>query len=207
MRKPRPERVDWPKGVSAMSNRQFSKRILPYVAATLLAFAVLSAAGVAIADSLVLKSQGSFFVGGRTISTDALTGTPSGFLNSEVNTGSITVDQMYVQYQIPEGGDKHIPVVMVHGCCLSAKSYETTPDGRMGWNEYFLRKGRGVYLPDQSSRARSGFDATIYNDIRLGTRPATALPAIRTASHEIAWPFFRFGPTFGKPFSNEQFPV
>src|ERR1700736_778713 len=190
-----------------LRNSEFSKQARQYVAATVLTFAILSAAGVAIADSLVLKSQGSFFVGGRTISTDALTGSPSGFLNSEVNTGSITVDQMYVQYQIPEGGDKHVPVVMVHGCCLSAKSYETPPDGRMGWNEYFLRKGRAVYLPDQVSRARSGFDATIYNEIRLGKRPAADMPSIRIASHELAWTLFRFGPTMGTAFPNEQFPI
>jgi len=115
---------------------------------------------------------------------------------------------MYVQYQIPEGGDKHLPVVMVHGCCLSAKSYETTPDGRMGWNEYFLRKGRAVYLPDQVSLARSGFDATLYNEIRLGKRPAAEMPAIRTASHEIAWTLFPLrGPRMGtSPFANDQFP-
>jgi len=190
-----------------MSKSDFCKLARQYGAALVLAFAVLSVAGVAIADSLMIKSQGSFFIGGRTVSTDALTGSSSGFLNSGTNTGSITVDQMYVQYQIPEGADKHVPVVMVHGCCLSAKSYETTPDGRMGWNEYFLRKGRAVYLPDQSSRARSGFDATIYNEIRLGKRPASDMPAIRTASHEIAWTLFRFGPEMGKPFANEQFPV
>src|SRR6202521_3144019 len=190
-----------------MTKRRFSKTARQYFVATAIAIVLFSAAGVAIADSLVLKSQGSFFVGGRTISTDALTGTASGFLNTEINTGSITVDQMYVQYQIPEGGEKHLPVVMVHGCCLSSKSYETTPDGRMGWNEYFLRKGRAVYLPDQVSRARSGFDATIYNEIRLGKRPAADMPAIRTASHEIAWTLFRFGPEMGKVFPNEQFPV
>src|SRR5260370_24064670 len=190
-----------------MSNRLCSKTVRSYFVAAVISFVVFSAAGVAIADSLVLKSQGSFFVGGRTISTDALTGTSSGFLNTEINTGSITVDQMYVQYQIPEGGEKHLPVVLVHGCCLSAKSYETTPDGRMGWNEYFLRKGRAVYLPDQVSRARSGFDATLYNEIRLGKRPAAEMPAIRTASHEIAWTLFRFGPEMGTPFANEQFPV
>src|SRR5258708_34590405 len=174
-----------------MSNRQFSQRTRQYFAAAVLAFVVFSAAGVAIADSLVLKSQGSFFVGGRTISTDALTGNSSGFLNTEINTGSITVDQMYVQYQIPEGGEKHLPVVMVHGCCLSAKSYETTPDGRMGWNEYFLRKGRAVYLPDQVSRARSGCDDTIYNEIRLGKLPSSDMPAIRTGRHEIVLTLFR----------------
>src|SRR5260370_1440972 len=190
-----------------MSNRLCSKTVRSYFTATVIALVVLSAAGVAIADSLVLKSQGSFFVGGRTISTDGLRGTSSGFLNTETNTGRSTVDQMYVQYEIPEGGDKDVPGVMVDGWCISAKSYETTPDGRMGWNEYFLRKGRAVYLPDQVSRARSGFDATIYNEIRLGKRPPAEMPAIRTASHEIAWTLFRFGPEMGTAFSNEQFPV
>jgi hypothetical protein len=114
---------------------------------------------------------------------------------------------MYVQYQIPEGADSHAPVVMVHGCCLSSKSYETTPDGRMGWNEYFLRKHRAVYLPDQVSRARSGFDATIYNEIKLGKRPPSDMPEIRTATSDIAWLGFRFGPSVGKAFPDEQFPV
>ena len=172
------------------------------------AFALsLAAAGVTTADSLLLKEQGSFFVGGRTIYTDALTGNPDGFLGTGVNNGHITVEQMYVQYQIPEGAGAHVPVVMVHGCCLSSKSYETTPDGRMGWNEYFLRKHRAVYLPDQVSRARSGFDATIYNEIKLGKRPASDMPEIRTATHELAWVVFRFGPEMGKAFANEQFPV
>jgi len=167
----------------------------------------LAAAGAAMADSLLLKEQGSFFVGGHTVYTDALTGSTTGFLGTGINTGNITVDQMYVQYQIPEGADSHVPVVMVHGCCLSSKSYETTPDGRMGWNEYFLRKHRAVYLPDQVSRARSGFDATIYNEIKLGKRPASEMPEIRTATHEIAWLGFRFGPSAGKAFPDEQFPV
>jgi len=38
---------------------------------------------------------------------------------------------------------------MMHGCWLSSKTWETTPDGRMGWNEYFVRKNRSVCLPDQ----------------------------------------------------------
>jgi hypothetical protein len=168
---------------------------------------ILAAASIATADSLVLKEQGSFFVGGHTIFTDALTGSTSGFLGTGINSGNITVDQMYVQYQIPEGADAHVPVVMVHGCCLSSKSYETTPDGRMGWNEYFLRQHRAVYLPDQVSRARSGFDATVLNEIKLGKRPASDMPEIRTATHELAWLLFRFGPKMGTPFSNEQFPV
>jgi pimeloyl-ACP methyl ester carboxylesterase len=187
--------------------RRFAKHVRRYVLLVAFSALTLAAASVALADSLLLKEQGSFFVGGRTVFTDALTGSATGFLGTGENSGNITVDQMYVQYQIPEGAGAHVPVVMIHGCCLSSKSYETTPDGRMGWNEYFLRKHRAVYLPDQVSRARSGFDATIYNEIRLGKRPASDMPEIRTATHELAWLLFRFGPTMGKAFSNEQFPV
>src|SRR5207249_5028775 len=150
---------------------------------------------------LVLKSQGSFFVGGETKSLAATAGA-RGF-----GGGDITINQMYVQYQIPPNGDRHVPVVMVHGCCLSSKTWETTPDGRMGWNEYFVRKERPVYLADQSSRARSGFDPSIFNAVRGGTTPPSQLPNILAASHQTAWSVFRFGPSFGTPFPDGQFPI
>jgi pimeloyl-ACP methyl ester carboxylesterase len=189
------------------NQNRFARPVRPFVLLATISALFLVTAGVTLADSLFVKEQGSFFIGGRSVFTNALTGSTTGFLGTGINSGNITVDQMYVQYQIPEGADSHVPVVMVHGCCLSSKSYETTPDGRMGWNEYFLRKHRAVYLPDQVSRARSGFDATILNEIKLGKRPASDMPEIRTATHEIAWLLFRFGPTMGKAFANEQFPV
>jgi hypothetical protein len=161
---------------------------------------VLLLAGAAGRDdlkkALVLASQGSFFVGGESKSLDGTANGPA-----------ITVNQMYVQYQIPPGGERHVPVVMVHGCCLSSKTWETTPDGRMGWNEYFVRKGRPVYLADQSSRARSGFDPTIFAEVKAGKAPPSQLPNILAASHQGAWTVFRFGPEFNKPFPDEQFPV
>ena len=119
---------------------------------------------------LVLASQGSFFVGGETKTSKDLSGSTNG--PGAGVEGDVTINQMYVQYQIPLKGDQHTPVVMVHGCCLSSKTWETTPDGRMGWNEYFVRKNRSVYLADQSSRARSGFDATKINAVKLGRRSA-----------------------------------
>src|SRR6202171_3156766 len=68
------------------------------------------------------------------------------------------------------------PIVFVHGCCLSSKTWETTPDGRMGWYEYFTRKGFDTYMADQVGRARSGFDALQYQKIRYDstTPPFTA---------------------------------
>ena len=149
---------------------------------------------------LVLASQGSFFVGGESKPLPAGPG-PGGA------PGDVTVNQMYVQYQIPLNGDQHVPVVMVHGCCLSSKTWETTPDGRMGWSEYFVRRNRSVYLADQVSRARSGFDATVLSAVKSGNAPPTQLPNVIFASHQIAWTVFRFGPAYPTAFPDGQFPV
>ena len=112
---------------------------------------------------------------------------------------------MYVQYKVAAvepgaGGDgsRRRPQRQV---------LETTPDGRMGWDEYFVRKGHAVYLPDQVSRARSGFDPTVFNHLHSGTGPPSAQPGLSRFSNENAWTVFRFGPTFGVPYPDEQFPV
>ncbi len=152
-------------------------------------------------EPLTIRSQGSFFVGGE---KKPLPAPPPG---AAFGGGEITVNQMYVQYQIPMRGDRHVPVVMVHGCCLSSKTWETTPDGRMGWGEYFVRKDRSVYLADQVSRARSGFDATVIGAVKNGSQPPSALPNIIAASHQVAWTVFRFGPSYGTPFPDGQFPI
>ena len=152
---------------------------------------------------LTIKEQGSFFVGGEYKPV-----TQPGFgPNAPPITGEVTVNQMYVQYQIPMKGDQHAPVVMVHGCCLSSKTWETTPDGRMGWSEYFVRKDRSVYLADQVSRARSGFDPTAFVDVRQGKTPPAQMPTILDATHQVAWTVFRFGPKFGEAFPDQQFPM
>jgi len=173
---------------------------------TFLAFA-LACSTLLAADNkpLVIAEQGSFFVGGE---TRHIMPPPNAPPNSPGAAPSdVTINQMYVQYQKPMDATRHVPVVMVHGCCLSSKTWETTPDGRMGWNEYFLRKGRSVYLADQVSRARSGFDATVINEVKTGASPASKLPNVLMAGHQVAWTVFRFGPEFGKPFADEQFPV
>jgi pimeloyl-ACP methyl ester carboxylesterase len=184
-------------------------------------FALVGAMGVLInvpisaADDLkkplVIAEQGSFFVGGETKAVPAPPPVPGRGPatpgRGAGQAGDITVNQMYVQYQIPVNANSHVPVVMVHGCCLSSKTWETTPDGRMGWNEYFVRKNRPTYLADQVSRARSGFDGSKINAVKAGTLPPSELPNVLTASHQAAWSIFRFGPTFGTPFPDEQFPV
>jgi pimeloyl-ACP methyl ester carboxylesterase len=170
------------------------------VSLALLALSVASLS--AHAAPLTLQDQGSFFVGGekKTVTQPGGGGVPA-------QSGEITVNQMYVQYQIPVNGGRHVPVVMVHGCCLSSKTWETTPDGRMGWAEYFVRKDRAVYLADQVSRARSGFDPTAFADVRSGKIPPAQMPGILSASHQIGWTVFRFGPKYGEVFPDQQFPM
>jgi pimeloyl-ACP methyl ester carboxylesterase len=158
----------------------------------LIALPALAQKPADLSKPLVLASQGSFFVGGE---------------SKTLGNGDVTVNQMYVQFQKPSGNDQHVPVVMVHGCCLSSKTWETTPDGRMGWDEYFVRKHRSVYLADQVSRGRSGFDPTTFNAVRSGNAPANQMPNVLMATHQTAWSVFRFGPAFNKPFADGQFPV
>jgi len=150
---------------------------------------------------LVLKAQGSFFVGGETVDQNATE------LGSFGPPGHITINQMYVRYMIPQTGDKNVAVVMIHGMTLTGKSWETTPDGRMGWDEYFVRKGHPVYVPDQISRGRSGFNQAIFNNVRAGITPPSDQIPLRRFTDENSWPNFRFGLNPGAPFPDEQFPI
>jgi len=150
---------------------------------------------------LVLKAQGSFFVGGE---KSEQTRVELGALGPG---GRITINQMYVRYMVPQDGAGKVPVVMVHGATLTGKSWETTPDGRMGWDEYFVRKGHPVYVPDQVGRGRSGFNQAVFNDVRAGSTPPTSQPGWLRFSDEGVWPNFRFGAKPGEAFPDSQFPL
>lgn len=150
---------------------------------------------------LVLKAQGSFYVGGDVVEQTR------DQLGSRGPAGHITVNQMYVRYMIPQKSERKASVVLIHGSTLTGKSWETTPDGRMGWDEYFVRKGHAVYVPDQVGRGRSGFNQALYNDVRVGAVQPNTLPLIWRFSDEVVFPNFRFGPKPGAPYPGLQFPV
>ncbi len=150
---------------------------------------------------LIIAKQGSFFVGGRDVRSETLSSVPH-----HTATGTITVDQIYVRYQIPAGAT-HASITFIHGCCLTGKTWETTPDGRMGWDEYFVRSGYPTYVIDQAGRGRSAADPSSIGSVRLGQAPADRLPVVFSAGHEIAWDIFRFGPEYGQAFPGMQFPL
>ena len=101
---------------------------------------------------LSIAKQGSFFVGGRNVSSNNLS-----LLPAYAPAGTIAVEQMYVRYQVPVDAQRR-PLVFIHGCCLTGKTWESTPDGRMGWDELFVRSGFPTYVIDQVSRGRSAAD-------------------------------------------------
>lgn len=158
-------------------------------------------------EPLVLQSQGSFFVGGRTVETkNAGWSEMKDLFGESFEAGKVLVDQMYVQFQTPPT-PSHTPIVFMHGGVFSSKQWETTPDGRMGWYEYFTRQGFPTYMADQSGRARSGFNGTIFNQVRDGSLPPSEQPHVFLGTSNMAWKLFRFGPALGDAWPGVQFPM
>jgi len=93
------------------------------------------------AGPVVIEKQGSFMVGGTVI-----TGT---------NGDTFHGDHAYVQFQIPPNA-RDLPLVMWHGGGQFSKTWESTPDGRDGYQNIFLRRGFSTYILDQPRRGRAG---------------------------------------------------
>ena len=164
-------------------------------------FLAATGGGVFAGEPLVIEKQGSFFVNGKTV----VSAFPSGA--GTPMPGKITIDQMYVQYQIPQvRAPRAYPVIMVHGSAHTGKTYDETPDGREGWQTYFLRRGIPVYVVDHAGRARSGFDATPSNQARLDGSPQR-IPSFPKFTDEDAWLTFRIGSVPFIPHATTQFPV
>ncbi|PKP72167.1 MAG: alpha/beta hydrolase [Alphaproteobacteria bacterium HGW-Alphaproteobacteria-5] len=130
------------------------------------------------AEPLVIQQQGSFAAGG------AVARTP-GIYNNDAPTAegqSFHGDHLYAFYQVPQNPHT-LPIVMLHGAFQSARSWETTPDGREGFQTLFLRRGFPVYLVDQPRRGRAGNstvaatiepdpnDQLFFDQFRLGKWP------------------------------------
>ncbi|EEQ10167.1 hypothetical protein ymoll0001_22790 [Yersinia mollaretii ATCC 43969] len=128
---------------------------------------------------LVIQSQGSFAAGGA-IMTAPGQFDPKKPLDSAGQ--SYHGDHAAVFYQIPENPHKY-PIVMLHGAGQSSRTWESTPDGREGFQNIFLRRGFSTYLVDQPRRGNAGrsmVEGTIkpvgdeqlwFNQFRLGVWP------------------------------------
>ena len=147
------------------------------------------APGEAAANSiLAIREQGSFMVGGS-VKTEP--GTYNTHQPLKADGQTLHGDHAYVSYQIPVGARKN-PLVFLHGAGQSAKTWESTPDGREGFSTLFLRRDFGVYLIDQPRRGRAG-RSTVDETIKA------------TADDQFWFENFRMG-IWPKLYDGSQFP-
>lgn len=135
---------------------------------------------------IVLKTMGSLFFGG-TVQT-----LPNGV--------TFHGDHGYAQYYIPLHS-RNLPIVMWHGIGQSGKTFESTPDGREGYQAILPRRNWSVYIIDQPRRGRAG-----------RTLAPAGTAASPTALYEsAAWDAFRLGlwvpPAGPKAFPNVRMPL
>ena len=152
-------------------------------------------------EPLVLRAVGSFYVGGE---TELQTKSEMGNFFPE---GHVTINQMYVNFMVPQNRVDSTSFVFIHGITLTGKTYEITPDGRMGWNEYFARKGHATFVVDQAGIGRSGFNAKSYNRARHKETEASTLPPLFRISDENTLVNFRFATPDNKPVPDAKFPM
>lgn len=135
--------------------------------------------------TLTLKTMGSIMFGG----------TVGRVANGETFHG----DHGYAQYYIPQKS-KNYPLIMWHGTGQSGKTWETTADGREGYQALMPRRGWSVYIIDQPRRGRAGYTQSKGS----GGNPTT--------EHEsAAWDAFRLGvwmpPAKATVYKDMQFPI
>ncbi|MFZ6761818.1 esterase [Roseomonas sp. KE0001] len=157
-----------------------------------------------------VREIGSLHVGGRVRALDGLPlrdmvpspGAPP--IRTDPN-GEFMVEGMYAQYvKLVEPRARH-PLLLWHGGGLTGVTWETTPDGRPGWQMYFLRQGHDVYVSDAVERGRAGWAR--FPEIFPGE------PVFRTMGE--GWGLFRVGPQEGwsanparrRAFPDTLFPV
>ena len=151
---------------------------------------------------VTLERWGSFHVGGRRVVVQGqplrqvqfAPGNPPTPLDPN---GTYLVGGLYVQFMQPTPQRGACPLLFWHGGGLSGVTWESTPDGRDGWQHFFLRQGWATYVSDAVERGRSGW--TMIPEQFGGE--ATYLPL------ENPWPRFRFGPAMGQGFPGQQFPL
>jgi pimeloyl-ACP methyl ester carboxylesterase len=91
---------------------------------------------------------------------------------------------MYVQYVKLAQPKAKYPLLLWHGGGLTGVTWETKPDGKPGWQMFFLGAGHDVYVSDAVERGRASWAR--YPEI------FTSEPLFRTKKQ--AWEDFRIGP-------------
>lgn len=140
-------------------------------------------------EPLVVREQGSFAIGGKVISTPG-TFDPAKPFDPAGQT--LHGDHAYVFFQKPMSARRY-PLTFLHGAGQSAKTWESTPDGREGFQTIFLRRNFSVYLLDQPRRGRAG-RSTVAANVAATTDEQLWFQQFRLG----VWPDFHPGVQFPK---------
>ena len=158
------------------------------------------------AQELRVREVGSYHVGGKEV---VLSGLPVQEISFTAGMAPLKVDpngqfeafQMYVQYIRLAEPRARYPLLLWHGGGLTGVTWETKPDGRPGWQSYFLAQGYDTYVSDAVERGRASWAR--FPEVN------PAAPFFRP-KHE-AWELFRVGPPGSwatrTAFPGTQFPV
>lgn len=109
-----------------------------------------------------LRSIGSFHIGGAvaelrdqpSVELVPVPGSPA--VRVDTN-GAFPYGQMYVQYARLATPRSPYPLFLWHGGGMTGACWESTPDGRPGWQSFFLRAGLDVFVCDAVERGRAGW--------------------------------------------------
>lgn len=136
--------------------------------------------------TITLNTMGSFFFGGT--------------VNTLPDGETFHGDHGYAQFYIPQHAHDY-PLIMWHGIGQSGRSWESTPDGREGFQAILTRRDWSVYIIDQPRRGRAG--RTLAKPVSSGDIPTTT-------KESAVWDAFRNGiwalPVAPYLFSGVQFP-
>ncbi len=179
------------------------------IAYALLIAAIMLTAGCATSPlgssgPIAIERQGSFYVGGRQVTAAGSFDTASALPPTAGQT--YWIDQMYVQYQVPVNPRK-LPLVLVHGGGGSGRVWETTPDGREGYQTILLRRGFPVYIVDLPRGARSGFPSFSGELGKLDDKQQIVPNRTFAPGREHAWARWRLGPQYPDVFPVQAFPM
>jgi pimeloyl-ACP methyl ester carboxylesterase len=161
-------------------------------------------------DDIVLRGMGSFHVGGRIAEVSGkpvreIQRAPGGPMSKLDPNGQFMVEQMYVQFFLPKNRKAKLPLLMWHGAGLTGATYESTPDGREGWVNMFIRKGWDTYVSDAVERGRSGFASPdVWSDQPIFLNYQDPYERFRIGQGQGSW---NADPAKRKPMPGTQFPV
>lgn len=123
--------------------------------ACLISALICQAAVLSASDQpLLIADQGMFSSGGITVTSPGVFD-PENHWEETGRGQTAHVDHANVFYQRP-AQETGLPMVFLHGYGQSRMGWMTTPDGRDGWSDIFLRYGHSVYLIDEPRRGEAG---------------------------------------------------